>query len=112
MRRLTEGEKEINSMMADIQDNLDSVYSISWQNYKLVMDTFDGRLNEVFKLIQEVKINGIADVEYRKIEFAGVPQSINSLSEIIIQNSYGSVNYTDGSLLLTEGSSGSFQRGR
>ncbi len=51
MRRLTEGEKEINSMMVDIQDNLDSVYSISWQNYKLVMDTFDGRLNEVFKLI-------------------------------------------------------------
>lgn len=32
-------------MMADIQDNLDSVYSISWQNYKLVMDTFDGRLS-------------------------------------------------------------------
>jgi hypothetical protein len=45
MKKLNDGEREITSMMADIQDNLDSVYSISWQNYKLVMDTFDGRLS-------------------------------------------------------------------
>lgn len=67
MKKLNDGEREITSMMADIQDNLDSVYSISWQNYKLVMDTFDGRLNQIFKLIDDVRVNGIADVEYRKI---------------------------------------------
>lgn len=48
--------------MADIQDNLDSVFSISWQNYKLVMDTFDGRLSEIFNLIEDLKVNGISDV--------------------------------------------------
>lgn len=67
MKKLNDGEREITSMMADIQDNLDSVYSISWQNYKLVMDTFDGRLSQIFKLIDDVRVNGIADVEYRKI---------------------------------------------
>lgn len=67
MKKLNDGERQITSMMADIQDNLDSVYSISWQNYKLVMDTFDGRLSQIFKLIDDVRVNGIADVEYRKI---------------------------------------------
>ena len=41
-----------------------------------------------------------------------MPESINSLSEIIIQNSFGSVNYADGSLLLTEGSTDSMKRGQ
>ena len=67
MKKLNDGQRQITSMMADIQDNLDSVYSISWQNYKLVMDTFDGRLSQIFKLIDDVRVNGIADVEYRKI---------------------------------------------
>jgi hypothetical protein len=31
-----------------------------------------------------------------------VPESINSLSEIIIQNSYGSLHGSDGTLLLTD----------
>ncbi len=97
-------------MMADIEENLDSVYSISWQNYQLVMDTFTSRLHDVNNLLSEIREKGIADVQYRKIQFAGVPESINSLSEIIIQNSYGSINYADGSLLLTEGSSDSFKR--
>lgn len=80
MKKLNEGEKEINSMMADIEENLDSVYSISWQNYKLVMDTFEGRLSDITRLLAEIREKGVADVEYRKIEFAGVPESINSLS--------------------------------
>jgi hypothetical protein len=38
-------------MMADIEENLDSVYSISWQNYQLVMDTFTSRLHDVNNLL-------------------------------------------------------------
>lgn len=89
-------------MISDIEENLDSVYSISWQNYKLVMEAFQSRISEVGNLLNEIREKGIRDVEYRKIEFAGVPESINSLSEIIIQNSYGSLQSSDGTLLLTE----------
>lgn len=56
------GEREVNSMIADIEENLDSVYSISWQNYKLVMDTFHSRIGEVNQLVEEVKFKGIACV--------------------------------------------------
>ena len=54
-------------MTADIEENLDSVYSISWQNYKLVMETFNGRMLDVSKLLEEIKERGLSDVEYRKI---------------------------------------------
>ena len=49
-------------MMADIEENLDSVYSISWQNYQLVMDTFTSRLHDVNNLLSEIREKGIADV--------------------------------------------------
>lgn len=89
MQKVLEGEKEIQAMMSDIQDNLDSVFSITWDNYRLVMEAFEGRLREVDKVMESIEREGIRDVEFRKIEFAGVPDSINSISEIIIQNSFG-----------------------
>lgn len=76
-------------MIADINENLDEVFSTTWENYRLVFESFEGRLTEVDKVIEQVEREGISDVEFRKIEFAGVPDSINSLSEIIIQNSFG-----------------------
>ena len=54
-------------MIADIEENLDSVYSISWQNYQLVMDTFGARLGDVCGVLREIREKGIADVEYRRI---------------------------------------------
>lgn len=53
--------------MLDIEENLDSVYSISWQNYKLVMDTFEARIQEIHNVLDEIRERGIAEVEYRKI---------------------------------------------
>lgn len=61
-QKLGSGEREVNSMIADIEENLDSVYSISWQNYKLVMDTFHARIGEVNQLVDELKFKGIACV--------------------------------------------------
>ena len=76
-------------MIADINENLDSVFSITWDNYRLVLKTFESKLTEIDKVIEQAQKEGISDVEFRKIEFAGVPDSINSLSQIIIQNSFG-----------------------
>jgi len=49
------------------------VYSISWQNYQLVMDAFNNRMTDIESLLIDIRDKGIVDVEYRKIEFAGVP---------------------------------------
>ena len=54
-------------MITDIQDNLDSVFSITWENYQMVIDAFEGRLKEVEDLIKELNDQGIRDVEFRKI---------------------------------------------
>lgn len=54
-------------MISDIEENLDSVYSITWQNYKLVMEAFNSRICQVDNLLSEIREKGIMDVEYRKI---------------------------------------------
>lgn len=54
-------------MISDIQENLESVYSISWQNYQLVMDAFNNRMTEIDAILAEIREKGIMDVEYQKI---------------------------------------------
>lgn len=63
------------------------------------MDAFNNRMADIEGLLIDIREKGMVDVEYRKIEFAGVPESINSLSDIIIQSSFGSA-IGDGTLLL------------
>ena len=39
-------------MIADINENLDSVFSITWDNYRLVLKTFESKLTEIDKVIE------------------------------------------------------------
>lgn len=56
----------------------------------MVLDSFMEKVETIeYELFQRDGGISIRDIEFRKIEFMGVPDSINSLSEIILK-SYGS----------------------
>ena len=42
-------------MLSDIQENLDSVFSISWDNYQVVMEAFEQRLQQVDQVMHQLK---------------------------------------------------------
>lgn len=68
----------------DIEDNLQTVYSIDQDMYKLVFSQYLTQQQN----FQE-SINGLLlqPIEMRKIEFEGVPESIYNISDVVIQSS-------------------------
>jgi hypothetical protein len=107
MNKLTEGEQEINLMYDDIQQNMESVYNTNLQNYKAVMDAFKTRISGIERMLGGIREKGIRDVEFRKIEFTGVSESLNSLSEMIIPNCSTSTQGSDGASLPADDNRGS-----
>lgn len=68
----------------DIEDNLETVYSIEDDMYKLVFSQYVAQRQDF-----EGSLNGLLlePIEMRKIEFEGVPESIYNISDVVIQNS-------------------------
>ena len=68
----------------DIEDNIDTVYSIEDRMYQLVLRQYQQQEDEFKRMLGELLV---MPIEMRRIEFEGVPESIYNLSDCVIQNS-------------------------
>lgn len=77
-------DQGITKILMDIEDNLETVYSIEADMYKLVFSQYVAQRQDF-----EGSLNGLLlePIEMRRIEFQGVPESIYNISDVVIQNS-------------------------
>jgi hypothetical protein len=77
-------DEGVTKMQLDIEDNLGTVYSIEQDMYRLVFEQYAQQQREFSETINGLLLTPI---EMRRIEFEGVPESIHTISEAVIQNS-------------------------
>lgn len=77
-------DQGITKILMDIEDNLETVYSIEEDMYKLVFSQYVAQRQEFEGCLSGLLLEPI---EMRRIEFEGVPESIHSISDVVIQNS-------------------------
>lgn len=78
-------DHDVAKILSDIEDNLETVYSIEDEMYQLVLSQY---LDQQRHFQNNLKGLLLAPIEMRKIEFEGVPESIYNLSDIVIRNSF------------------------
>jgi hypothetical protein len=80
-------DRDLTRILLDIEDNLDTVYSIEENMYQLVLSQHETQREEFNRVLSGLLVTPI---EMRRIEFEGVPDSIYNLSDLVIQNSMNS----------------------
>lgn len=77
---ITDLKTKIQGIIDDIEENIETVFQTADEIYRPVIQQYEENYSDISKKIAQIQV---FEVEMRKIDFQGVPDSIFSISDIL-----------------------------